>query len=113
MVCTEILEHAGRFHYTETVKEGKTVNDEVLEMMTQLMTDVRLEDIVRENQEYQQALKEERAIYEKFRKLLNQEQKDLLEEFLAASSESACVYDRLSYQQGMRDLFALFQSLAR
>ena len=69
------------------------MNDEVLEMMTQLMTDVRLEDIVRENQEYQQALKEERAIYEKFRKLLNQEQKDLLEEFLAASSESACVYD--------------------
>ncbi len=72
----------------------------------------RLADIYQKDEEAQRLLKEEQLIYEKlYAKLPNEESEELRQYFMAASS-TAARKENLAYEQGMRDLLALFKYLS-
>lgn len=87
------------------------MNNEVLELITQLLTEIRLEGIVQKNAEYRQAVREEMELYERFAGNLSEGQREEFEKFLVASNESALISGKLFYQQGMKDLLSLLRSL--
>lgn len=87
------------------------MKDEVLELVTQQLTEIRLHDIVHADQEYTQAEQKETERYEHFLESLTECQREEFENFLVAVNESAFISEKLSYQQGMKDLLSLLRSL--
>ena len=87
------------------------MNQEILELVTQQLAEIRLDSIMKKDDRYRCALQKEVEMYEKFLGSLSGGQKEEFENFLTASSESALVRERLGYQQGMKDLMALLRSL--
>lgn len=74
--------------------------------------ETRLDGIVHANQEYMQAEQKETERYEHFLESLTECQKEEFENFLIAVNESAFISEKLSYQQGMKDIVALLGSLS-
>lgn len=94
------------------VEEEETkVKNEILEMVTQCLTETHLHKVLQENDEYRRAVEEEVELYEGFLANLSEWQKEEFEHFLVAANESAMICERLSYQQGMKDLMVLLNSL--
>lgn len=87
------------------------MNDEVLELITQQLTEMRLDDIIHKNAKYRQVAETEIKLYERFIGNLSEWQREEFEKYWIASSESAIIREKLSYQQGMKDLMALLRSL--
>lgn len=87
------------------------MDEEVLELITQKLTDMRLNEIIHKNVTYIQALQDEIDLYEQFVRNLSEWQKEGFEKYWVASSESALIREKLSYQQGMKDLMAFLQSI--
>lgn len=87
------------------------MGQEVLELVTQQLTEMRLDSILKKSDGYKCALQKEVGLYEKFLGSLSGGQREEFENFLTASSESALIRERLVYQQGMKDLMALLRSL--
>lgn len=100
-------------NYDIKQKEEKDLSNEVLELITQQLTEIRLDDIVHKNVEYRRAAQEEMALYEHFTQNLSEWQREEFENFLIAMNESALICTKLSYQQGMKDLMALLKSLGQ
>lgn len=87
------------------------MSDNILEWMTQQLTEMRLEDIIHKDAKYRQAVETEIELHERFVGNLSEWQREEFEKYWIASSESALIREKLSYQQGMKDLFALLKSL--
>ena len=87
------------------------MKNEILEMVTQCLTEMRLHEILQENDEYRRVVEEEVELYEKFLANLSELQKEEFENFLVAANESVMVCEKLSYQQGMKDLMQILKSL--
>lgn len=93
-------------------QKGKLkMEKKVLEMVTQCLMEMRMHDFLQENDDYKRAVEEEVQLYERFLGTLSEGQREEFEKFLVVSNESALICEKLSYQQGMKDLMALFREL--
>lgn len=88
------------------------MKNEVIEILTQYLTEERLSKIIAQNEEYKSALVTEIEVHDKFEKTLSDEQKELFNEFISASSDTEAQIEKLNYQQGMKDLFSLLKALS-
>ena len=88
------------------------MKNEVIELLTQYLTEERLSKIIAQNEEYKSALVTEIEVHDKFEKTLSDEQKELFNEFISASSDTEAQIEKLNYQQGMKDLFSLLKALS-
>lgn len=87
------------------------MENEVLELMTQCLAEDRLQKLVIQDEEYQAASIREREVHDDFECTLTSKQKELYDSFIMAASETQMNLVRIVYQQGMRDLYNLLQSL--
>ena len=88
------------------------MNNDMLEMLTHYLTEDRLNQIIEQDKEYQVARLHEREVHDRFEKTLTEEQAQLFNDFTIAASETEANIERIYYQQGMKDLFALFKVLS-
>lgn len=88
------------------------MGEEVLKIITENLTNERLDGIITQKEEYKQAEKEENQIAADFERMLNQEQFQAYNQYLTAENERTSVYITLCYQQGMKDIVELLMSLA-
>lgn len=89
------------------------MSDSILEMVTQQLMEIRLEEIINKDAKYGQAVQAETELYERFAEKLSEWQREEFEKYWIASSESAVIREKLSYQQGMKDLMALLRGLGK
>ncbi len=85
---------------------------EVFELITQALTESRFSEIMRQDGEYQLATKKEGELYEEVMNSLTDEQKCRFNNFVDSTIYTAGIWERRYYQQGMKDLFALFRALS-
>lgn len=88
------------------------MNNEILEIVTQALTESRLNSALSCDEEYQAAKIHECVARDKLKETLTDQQRELLEDFTTAAGETGANVERLIYQQGMKDLYALFTALA-
>lgn len=88
------------------------MGNEILELVTECLTENRRCLILNSDKDYQMSKLRERMAYDKLKETLNEQQKELLDNFTTAASEKGGNKERIFYQQGMRDLYALLMSLA-
>lgn len=87
------------------------MGEEILKIITENLTNERLDRIIMQMEEYKQAEKEENQMAENFERMLNQEQFKVYNQYLTAENERILVYIKLGYQQGMKDIIELLMSL--
>ncbi len=88
------------------------MDNAILEMVTQCLTESRINRIMDCDEEYQAAELHERVAHDKLMETLNDQQKELLDNFTTATGETGAKAERIIYQQGMKDLYALLMALA-
>ncbi len=85
---------------------------EVFEKITECLGNERLDSIIIQNEEYRQAEEAANAASLKMYKVgLSEEGIEAFEQCLAALHTAGTVYNRLAYQQGMKDVASFFVSL--
>lgn len=84
---------------------------EVLDIITEILTNERLDSIAFQNEEYMQAEDETDRKQALLEEMLSEEQRKVFEEFVSSENHRMAVYTALSYKQGMKDLTALLASL--
>ncbi len=87
------------------------MGNEILEMVIQCLTESRLNRIISSDEDYQTSKLHERVAYDKLKETLTEQQKELLDNFIAAANETHDNEEHIIYQQGMRDLYALLMAL--
>lgn len=87
------------------------MEENVLELITQALTENRITDKVYQSEEYKRAKEEEGKVYNTLISDLNEEQKQRLDDFIGSTTWSAAIWERMAYQQGMRDFLELLKSL--
>ncbi len=85
--------------------------DEVFEILTDCLMDERLSKIIGHDEEYRAALIHEDEIYKKPDATFTDTQKKLFSRWVAASEETIANVERMTYQQGMKDMYNLLMSL--
>lgn len=88
------------------------MDNEIFEMVTQFLTEYRISRIMNCDEEYQAAKLHERVAHDKLMEILTDQQKELLDDFITAASGIDANAERIIYQQGMKDLYALIMALA-
>lgn len=88
------------------------MENEILETLTHYLMEDRLNSVMKQDEEYQAAKLHEIEVHNKLESCLTTEQLNLLDDFIAAASETGANTERIYYQQGMKDLFALFKALS-
>lgn len=88
------------------------MEESVLERITQILTEGRINEALHQSNKYKEAKREEEKLYEQLISDLNDEQKKRLDEFICSTTQAAAIWEKFSYQQGMKDLFSLFKSLS-
>lgn len=83
----------------------------VLEIITENLTNERLDAIVRGAEEYRQAEQETNRAINILEGMLDEEQQKTLDCYLSAENNRASVYSKISYRQGMKDVLTLLISL--
>lgn len=86
------------------------MEEDVLEALMPYLVE-RLGRVYERNKEYRKAIEEENRIYEELKQGLTQEHKSQLDEYFVATKATAGVCEKLSYQQGLRDLFSFYISM--
>ena len=76
------------------------------------MTEERLGRIIRQDEKYQAARIQEKGEYDRLKNILSDEQIELFNKFTLAAEETDANVQRIIYQQGMKDMFALLKSLS-
>ena len=87
------------------------MEESVLELITQALTENRITDKVYQSEEYKRAKEEEGKVYNTLISDLNEEQKQRLDDFIGSTTWSAAIWERMAYKQGMRDFLELLKSL--
>ena len=88
------------------------MDNEIFEIVTQSLTEGRINRIMNCDEEYQAAKIHEKVMHDKLMETLNDQQKEMLDAFTTAAGETNPNAEQIIYQQGMRDLFALLLALA-
>lgn len=88
------------------------MENEILNILTQYLSEERMGKIIANDEKYQAAKIHEIEVYDKFNSTLSEEQIKLFNDFISASVESEANIQRINYQQGMKDMFALIKSLS-
>ena len=86
---------------------------DILEQLVNPCTIDRLGEFYQQDEIYQKRLGEENIIYEKLRNELTDEQKELLESYFLATTETAARKETLTYIQGMKDMLTLLKALSK
>lgn len=87
------------------------MEESILEEFMPYLVD-RLGRVYNQDKEYQKAVEKESRIYEELKEGLTEEQRSQLDEYFAATREMAGICEKLSYQQGIKDLFSFCISMA-
>lgn len=87
------------------------MEESVLELITQALTEDRITDKVHQSEEYKRARDEEGKIYDILISDLTEQQKQRLDDFIECKTWSEAIWEKVAYQQGMRDFLKLLQSL--
>lgn len=88
------------------------MNNDILEMLT-TFTEEHISEIMEQDEEFRAARQHEREVHDRFEKTLTDEQLQLFNDFISAATETNANVERINYQQGMRDMFALIKDLSR
>lgn len=88
------------------------MEENVLEFIAQALTENRIIDKVQQNEEYINAKEEETKTYDILISDLTDEQKQRLDSFIDSATWSAAIWERIAYQQGMKDFLAFLRSLS-
>ena len=88
------------------------MGEDILKIITENLTNERLDGIITQMEEYQQAEKEENHMAAILEKMLNKEQFKAYNQYLTAENQRVSVYITLCYRQGMKDIVSLLMSLA-
>lgn len=87
------------------------MENEVFEIITEHLTNERLSKIIAKDEEYRAALTHEQETYSKLDATLSEEQKRLVDRYGMTQGEVAANQIKLTYQQGMKDMYNLLMSL--
>lgn len=85
---------------------------EILSIITEHLTNERLDQIILQTEEYRQAEQEEKYLSERFEEMLDGEQRRAFNQYQTAENGRIATYIALTYQQGMKDVVNIFLSLA-
>lgn len=88
------------------------MDKDVLEIITENLTNERLDQIIVQTEEYREAEQKEKQLSEIFEKMLDKEQRKAFNQYQTAENSRIATYIALSYQQGMKDVVNIFLSLA-
>lgn len=88
------------------------MGEEILRIITENLTNERLDAIIMQMEEYQQAQKEENQMAAILEKTLSKEQYKAYNQYLTAENQRVSVYITFCYQQGMKDIVELLITLA-
>jgi hypothetical protein len=88
------------------------VEKDVLQLITQALTEGRITEKVHQNEEYNKAKEEETRTYDLLTKDLTEDQKQRLDDYIDSMTWSAAIWEKLAYQQGMKDFLSLLISLS-
>lgn len=88
------------------------MEENVLELIAQALTENRIIDKVQQNEEYINAKEEETKTYDILISDLTDKQKQRLDSFIDSATWSAAIWERMAYQQGMKDFLAFLRSLS-
>lgn len=109
IVIMFVMWYSGMYQKYE---RGLNVENDILELLTQYLTEERLGRIVEQDEEYNAARIHEQEVHDKFESTLTDEQIELFNDFITAASETEANLERINYQQGMKDIFSLFKALS-
>ncbi len=87
------------------------MEENILELISQALTENRIIDIIHQSEEYQKAKEEETKAYDLLKSDLTNEQKQRLDDFIDNATWSAALWERIAYQQGMKDFLSFLISL--
>lgn len=88
------------------------MEDSILEMITEYATNERLDNIILEDDRYAGIQVEIDKLTEELDSLnLTQEQKQVVDDLIAANIAGGCCYTRAAYQQGFKDCALLFREV--
>ena len=87
------------------------MKENILELITQALTENWIFDIIQKNEEYQKAKEEEHKAYNLLVSDLTVEQRQRLDDFIGCTTWSIVVREKVAYQQGMKDFLSLIKSL--
>lgn len=88
------------------------MNNQIFEIITQSLTEDRISRIIDCDEEYQRSKLHEQVAHDKLAEVLTDNQKEMLNNLTRAAGETNSNAERIIYQQGMRDLFALLMALS-
>lgn len=87
------------------------MGESVLELVTMILTENRIIDKAQQTGEYKRAKEEEQKAHDLLSSTLNEEQKQRFDEFISSTTWSTAIWEKIAYQQGMKDFLALLKSL--
>jgi len=87
------------------------MGNEVLELVIQFLMELRMPDVAGRSEEYQEAHREEGRLHDRLADDLTDAQNEKLEDFISGANEKGAIYEKLCYQQGMKDILSLLVSL--
>lgn len=85
---------------------------DVLELITQALTEDRIIEKVHQSEEYNKAKEDETRLYGLLTSDLTGKQKQRLDDYIDSATWSAAIRERTAYQQGMKDFLSLLISLS-
>lgn len=100
------------YYELKTIRE-EFMMDDLFEMLTQFLTEKRMSQVLEQDEEYRAARLHEREVRNRFVGTLKDEQVKLFHDFISAVSETNANIERVNYQQGMKDLFAVLKALSK
>ena len=84
----------------------------VLELIIQALTEDRIIEKIHQSEEYNKAKEEETRTDDLLTKDLTEDQKQRLDDYIDSMTWSAAIWEKLAYQQGMKDFLSLLISLS-
>ena len=87
------------------------MQENILALITQALTENRIIDKVHQTEEYHKAKEEEAKAYDLLISDLTPQQKQRLDKFLDNATWSTALWEKIAYQQGMKDFLSLLISL--
>ena len=85
---------------------------DVLQLITQALTEGRITEKVHQSEEYNKAKEDETRTYDLLTEDLTDDQKKRLDDYIDSMTWSAAIWEKLAYQQGMKDFLSLLISLS-
>lgn len=87
------------------------MQENILELITQALTENRIIDKVHQTEEYHKAKEQEDKAYDLLISDLTPQQKQRLDVFLENATWNTVLWEKIAYQQGMKDFLSLLISL--